>query len=132
MALGGITTPRALFVLETLAEDRGMRVVYRGAHEPQRAGRMTHHLSGPESLVASMARELGAGAFEAAVAHTMARRPVGRLVGRRAGRPVGGPAREARTLSTRAAGYPAGDPARDETLTSWIITPRSSPAPSVA
>lgn len=33
MTLAGITTEKALFVLETLAADRGMAVVYREAHD---------------------------------------------------------------------------------------------------
>ncbi len=33
MTLAGITTEKALFVLETLAADRGMAVVHRDAHE---------------------------------------------------------------------------------------------------
>lgn len=33
MTLAGITTEKALFVLETLAADRGMAVVYRAAHD---------------------------------------------------------------------------------------------------
>jgi hypothetical protein len=56
MTLAGATTPDALFVLETLAMDRGMRVVYRGRHEPARGGRVAHTLEGPPDLLARMTR----------------------------------------------------------------------------
>jgi hypothetical protein len=47
MTLAGITTRGGLFVLETLAADRGMRVLYRGEHRRLPDGRMSHELVGP-------------------------------------------------------------------------------------
>jgi hypothetical protein len=55
MTLAGITTRGALFVLETLAADRGMRVLYRGEHRLLSDGRMSHVLTGPIERVAEPA-----------------------------------------------------------------------------
>jgi hypothetical protein len=51
MTLGGVTMPEALFVLETFALDRGMRVVYRGEHSAVSDGNMTHKLAGPAAML---------------------------------------------------------------------------------
>ena len=52
MALAGMTTRGGLFVLETLAADHRMLVVYRGTHEASRNGGVRHVLSGPARLIA--------------------------------------------------------------------------------
>ena len=49
--LAGLTTPGALFVLETLAADHGMRVVYRATHAPRERGRCEHRFVGPTSAL---------------------------------------------------------------------------------
>jgi hypothetical protein len=55
MALGGVTTKGALFVLETLAADRRMRVVYRGEHGGRDAtGALTQTLAGRADLFAEL------------------------------------------------------------------------------
>jgi hypothetical protein len=55
MALAGVTTKGALFVLETLAMDRGMRVLYRGAHGAAGPGRApVHALEGRADLLADL------------------------------------------------------------------------------
>jgi hypothetical protein len=59
MVLAGVTAPEGLFVLETLANDRGMRVVYRGVHTVGPAGVERHVLRGPGELVALLANSRG-------------------------------------------------------------------------
>jgi hypothetical protein len=55
MTLAGITTKGALFVLETFAADRGMRVLYRGEHGAVDAGRApVHTLAGRADLFADL------------------------------------------------------------------------------
>jgi hypothetical protein len=54
MALAGVTTRGALFVLETLAADRGMRVLYRGEHGATDPGRAAHRFAGPAELFADL------------------------------------------------------------------------------
>lgn len=49
--LAGITPRAGLFVLETLAADRRMRVVYRGEHTAGAAGTVMHSLAGPDTLL---------------------------------------------------------------------------------
>jgi hypothetical protein len=51
MALAGVTLPEALFVLETLALDHQMRVVFRGEHAAAENGRIAHRLRGPAAIV---------------------------------------------------------------------------------
>jgi hypothetical protein len=55
MALAGLTTKGALFVLETFAADRGMRVLYRGEHGVVDASRVPKHtLAGRADLFADL------------------------------------------------------------------------------
>jgi hypothetical protein len=55
MTLAGLTTKSALFVLETFAADRGMRVLYRGEHAAVGAGRApVHTLAGRADLFADL------------------------------------------------------------------------------
>ncbi len=58
MTLAGLTTTHGLFVLETLAADRGMRVVYRGLHTAA-SGRIVHTLAGPKAMLDDIARRSG-------------------------------------------------------------------------
>ena len=51
MALAGVTMKEALFVLETFALDRRMRVVYRGEHAPAEDGAIKHMLKGPADML---------------------------------------------------------------------------------
>lgn len=55
MTLAGLTTKGALFVLETFAADRGMRVLYRGEHGAVDADRAPlHTLAGRADLFADL------------------------------------------------------------------------------
>lgn len=47
IAIAGMTDPQAVFLLEMMAADVGMRVVYRGHHLPQSSGRYAHEGFGP-------------------------------------------------------------------------------------
>ena len=55
MVLAGVTAPEGLFVLETLANDSGMRVVYRGDHRRSGAGLARHQLRGPATMLGPLA-----------------------------------------------------------------------------
>jgi hypothetical protein len=50
-AVSGLTTTNALFVIERLAWDRGLRTVYRGIHRHAGDGRLEHELLGPPTLI---------------------------------------------------------------------------------
>jgi hypothetical protein len=51
VAVAGLTAQGALFCLERLAWDHGMRVVFRGDHQYLPAGSIEHVLTGPEYVV---------------------------------------------------------------------------------
>ncbi len=114
-ALAGVTTRDALFVLETLAADHRMRVVYRGEHAAPLDGRVAHALKGPASLIraADPARE-GA-LWGQLLAWAMTRCP------------LGAPSLAAVSRVTEA----RASPARAAPLYSWIIAPRSAVALTV-
>jgi hypothetical protein len=114
-ALAGMTTQRGLFVLETLAADRGMKVVYRGRHGVARNGSVAHSLVGPADLIAMATPGRDGSVWVPLLGRAIARCPVGR-------------AGVARLESTTPA---VGGATRDEPLFSWIIAPRSSAAPRV-
>lgn len=110
MALAGMTAKSGLFVLETLAADRGMRVVYRGEHTLATSGRVTHRLSGPAPLIARVAGDPDAPVWGACLGEALTLCPLGK------------PRAMQLELTT-----PAGSAMDcDETLFSWIIAPRSS------
>ena len=106
LPLAGVTTADALFVMETLAADYRMRVVYRGVHSAPRDGLVQHELSGPEALV----KEAGAGGVGWAAR-------LGRVMTSAA---AGQSARREATFATATTGATA----RETTLYSWIIAPR--------
>ena len=112
MPIAGITMPEALFVLETLALDKQMRVVYRGQHGLVEDGRIAHALAGPAALVqrfdplppsAEWQRELAAAMTEC---------------------PLGTPEPAEAEFTTQACELSI----RDVPLVSWIIAPRSAVA----
>jgi hypothetical protein len=108
MALAGVTTRGGLFVLETLAADHRMHVVYRGAHAVPQNGRVAHVLSGPAHLIARAAQNSG-GSFWEHLGRTMTECP-----------------RDERRLTERTLTTRAGQTqAREEPIYSWIIAPRS-------
>jgi hypothetical protein len=114
MALAGMTDWHGLFVLETLAADRRMRVVYRGQHTAVSGGQVAHVLAGPASLIAQAAPAASAQRWETQLGRALTRCPLGR------------PAAASLELSTAASGT-----ARREALYSWIIAPRSAVALTV-
>jgi len=114
MVLGGVTTRHGLFVLETLAADRGMRVVYRGEHAAPQQGTAAHSLSGPADLLARAASEPNASLW-APLARAMTQCPAGPW--EPAHLELATPIEHAST--------------RNEPLLSWIIAPRSSTTPLI-
>jgi hypothetical protein len=108
-ALAGITTGHGLFVLETLAADRGMRVVYRGEHGVPRDGCAPHVLAGPAALLAQATRQPLTRPW-IALGSAMTRCPLGTVAAARL---------ELETSDVQAA-------TRSEPLFTWIIAPRSS------
>ena len=116
MALAGVTLTEALFVLETLAMDRQMRVVYRGEYSRVEDGRIRHKLAGPATMLERFASlPETAAAWEGELARAMTDCPVGR------------PATLEVELVTSAPGLSI----RDMPLTSWIIAPRAAVAVTI-
>lgn len=107
MALAGATTRAGLFVLETLANDHGMRVVYRGIHERFARDSARHVLSGPASVLAHAARTEEP--LWAALCGAMAACPLGRTPAARL------------ELEREAGGLDGAEP-----LVTWIIAPRAA------
>ncbi len=106
LPLAGVTTADALFVMETLAADYRMRVVYRGLHSAPRDGVVRHELSGPEALVGAVG--VGGAGWAARLGRTMTSVAPGQS------------ARSEASFTSAA----AGDSRRDTPLYSWIIAPR--------
>ncbi len=108
-AIAGLTAQGAIFCLERLAWDHGMRVVFRGDHQYLADGSIEHALTGPESLMhqASGLRDDGE-EWGARLASLVARVPEGQSIPAKA------------TLRARAAARASGEP---ESLISWVIAP---------
>ncbi len=111
-ALAGVTTRQGLFVLETLAADHRMRVVYRGLHAAPEGGVIAHGLTGPAELIARVRATSDTAEWAPFVARAIMQCPVG--------------ASKAATLAMATLADP--EPARTEPLVSWIIAPRSAVA----
>lgn len=107
MTIAGVTTPQALFVLETLAADHRMRVVYRGEHDLEPDGRRLHRLTGPAALI----EHWPSGPFWPALGECLMRCPASRATA----------SIDIETVEPEAA---AGS-ARAGSLCSWVIAPRS-------
>lgn len=106
-AIAGITTGEALFVLERLGWDRGLKVTYRGVHGLPKGGQVAHELTGPAGLIHASLQDPAA--------------PWTQMAGRMASHALVGPATPAElTLTT--ADTSAG--ARDRVLYSWSMEPR--------
>jgi hypothetical protein len=76
--IGGLTSVDALFCLERLAWDHGMRTVLRGEHAPTVRGETRHQVYGgaaPELIASEL--ELAGGQWPQRLAEMLARRPVG-------------------------------------------------------
>lgn len=110
MALAGMTAKSGLFVLETLAADRGMRVVYRGEHTLVGDGRAAHRLCGPRAVIDRITARRDAPIWGPATGEALTLCPVGK------------PAAATVELITSAGSAVT----REETLFSWIIAPRAT------
>lgn len=108
MALAGVTLVEALFVLETLALDRNMHVVFRGEHGLVENGKIAHRLAGPAALIERLSPLPVR--WEHALAAALAECPLGSPKIARAELVSDGAA-----LSLR-----------DMPLVSWIIAPRAA------
>jgi hypothetical protein len=111
-ALAGITTREGLFVLETLAADHRMRVIFRAEHVSTRDRRMLHRMHGPAQALDYLTDHSGTGNWLAGVARALTGCPVGQT-GATSGECIS-------TLDDSAQ--------RNATLYSWVIAPRAVPA----
>jgi hypothetical protein len=108
-AFAGITGADALFVIENLAWDRRLRVIYRGRHAPPCDGFVEHLLSGPMSLVAATGGSKRSDSWTHSVGSNMAR--------------WSGLRERAKTIKVTTPKERA--PGRRATLISWIVVPCS-------
>ena len=115
MVLAGVTGPDGLFVLETLANDRGMRLVFRGDHGRLANGTERHSMHGtPDALRACMS---GFGRSVSPWGAPMCAALTGLSAGRQ-------------TMSRIELGTPSIAAARETgTLVSWVIAPRGVATP---
>ncbi len=105
-AIAGLTAHGALFCLERLAWDHGLRVVYRGEHSASARG-VEHRLDGPAPMLSAAANAEPQLAWCAALVDVVAECPRNRMAPRTA------------TFVTSPGGLaPAAEP-----LFSWVIAP---------
>jgi len=116
VAIAGLTHASALFVLERMGWDHGLRVVFRAQHRSQGNGRIEHRLAGPAAML---------NAFEqAASEHPDLGACVAGMLSR-CYRPEPAPSALAIPARPRPGQDAAADPAP---LVSWVIAPRPSSA----
>jgi hypothetical protein len=109
MTLAGVATEDALFVLETFAQDRGMRVAYRGRHDVAKDGTMQHALSGPVAWLDALQSDMHSRAWTTALAEALVAYPS-----------------EGHEMASAEVSTPmAGISLRDVALFSWLIAPRA-------
>lgn len=77
-AIAGLTAHGALFCLERLAWDQGLRVVFRGEHTPGDGGIIRHALSGPVSILRDAEHAATRTAWSEGLAEIALRVPSGR------------------------------------------------------
>jgi len=115
MTLAGVTAPEGLFVLETLANDRQMRVVFRGVHTTRGDGHELHRFRGPDNVVSALATSVPLwGTAVCAAFNTCPADPA----------PV-----FAADLSLPALESGGGFQAAGRELVTWIIAPRGTATP---
>jgi hypothetical protein len=56
-AIAGMTPPRVAYCLQVLAQDSGLRMVFRAEHMPAAEGGLAHRVTGPKAML-DRAREL--------------------------------------------------------------------------
>lgn len=108
--VAGIATPHALFVLERLAWDRGLRTVFRGVHRDVSSRHLTHECSGAPAVVARI-ESAGRENWAATVGRVLATVPA---LTDDSGRNV-----------VTSPHLPRND--EKDTLVSWLLIPRRSP-----
>ena len=107
-AIAGLTEHGALFCLERLSWDHGMRVVYRADHTYRADGYMEHELSGSERMLREAVDLSSSGPdWSTRVAGLLTRCPAAR-------------AQASKLTVVTPAAKQAGDP---EHLVSWVIAP---------
>lgn len=116
VAIAGLTHPSALFVLERMGWDHGLRVIFRARHRSLDDGRTEHRLAGPAAMLnafeQTVSEHAGLGACMAGVLS-------------RCHRPQQAPS----TLSVTTRPRPGQDAAPGGVpLVSWVIAPPPSPA----
>jgi hypothetical protein len=114
MPLAGATTRSGLFVLETLAADHRMRVVYKGEHRAIATTGVEHRLTAHPALIEEVSSDVNE-PFWALLGTALMRYPVN------AQAPV--------TQALRR--YGEAVPPRDEPLVSWIIAPLALGSPAI-
>jgi hypothetical protein len=108
VAIAGLTEHGALFCLERLSWDHGMRVVYRADHTYRADGYMEHELSGSERMLREAVDLSSSGPdWSTRVASLLTRCPSAR-------------AQASKLTVVTPAARQAGDP---EHLVSWVIAP---------
>ncbi|CAI06278.1 hypothetical protein ebA302 [Aromatoleum aromaticum EbN1] len=118
VAIAGLTHASALFVLERMGWDHGLRVIFRARHQFQANGDIEHRLSGPASMLnafkTTVSEHASLGACMAGVlSHCH------------------GPEQVLATLSLMARSGLEPNARRDDVpLVSWVIAPRSSSLPA--
>ena len=109
-AIAGLTGHGAIFCLERLAWDQGMRVVFRGEHKQVSGGQIEHALSGPESMVRRAARlETNGTEWASLMAEVVTRCPAGR----------------SEVFTTTVSASAAKHTSDPDELISWVIAPVS-------
>lgn len=123
IAVAGLTTEGALFCLEQLAWDNGMRVAYRGFHYASPDGGMEHLLQSPAGRPQDVAGRLaGAEPWPAQVAELIAN-----IAAPAPAFPSNPRARSQATCHTR-----SGATAATGRLVSWLIAPKKWRSPAAA
>jgi hypothetical protein len=108
VAIAGLTEHGALFCLERLSWDHGMRVIYRADHTYRADGYMEHEFSGSERMLREAVDLSSSGPdWSARVASLLTRCPAAR-------------AQASKLTVVTPAARQAGDP---EHLVSWVIAP---------
>jgi hypothetical protein len=105
-AIAGLTAHGALFCLERLAWDSGLRVVFRAEHSASPTG-VEHRLSGPQSMLEAARQAVAQPQWSAGLADVVLQCPNGRL--------------EIASARTDRPGQTAAEDG--EPLYSWVIAP---------
>ena len=108
--LAGVTMVEAAFVLETLAMDRGMRLVFRADHGLVENARIAHKMAGPVASLEPFTTSSPPADWQVDLAAAMSSLPLGR--------------HDAATVEFATPHH--GLSIRDVPLVSWVIAPRTA------